>query len=61
MALHNFTPPHLVLRPCRRCHQKTKALVNGQMQMSPVCPKCKAHYDRQFRVATIIRLNRQEA
>ena len=53
MAMHNFTPPHLVTRPCRKCRRPTKALVNGQLQAHPHCPKCRAELDRQFRIASL--------
>lgn len=58
MAIRNFTPPHLVEKPCRKCRRATKALKNGQMQLSPICDKCHAEEEKVFRLAQMA-ANRQ--
>ena len=55
MAMHNFTPPHLVRRPCRRCGTYTQALQNGQMLLRPTCQKCKRSDEAIWRKAMIQR------
>lgn len=56
MAMHNSQLPHLRTRPCRMCRKATKALVNGELQAHPVCPKCRVELDRQFRIASLKRV-----
>jgi len=54
----NAVQPHLVEKPCRKCKVKTKALKNGQMQLSPICDRCHAEEERVFQLATLA-ANRQ--
>ena len=53
MAMHNFTPPHLVRRACRKCGKQTPALVAGQLLRSPTCPKCRQAEEAIWRRAKI--------
>ena len=53
MAMHNFVPPHLVKRACRRCGSYTPALVAGQLLAKPTCPKCRQAEEIIWRKASI--------
>ena len=55
MALHNMKLSHMLTAACRICRKQTKALVNGRVERQPVCPSCKVEFDRQFRVASLVR------
>jgi hypothetical protein len=51
MAFRNAKLSHMVTKPCRICKRDTKALVNGVMQLHPVCDACSNELAKQFNAA----------
>jgi hypothetical protein len=59
MAMHNFTPSHLVEKLCRKCKKvKVKALIKGKIAAVVTCDKCKAEDEAIFKMAQLA-ANRQ--
>jgi hypothetical protein len=54
----NAVQPHKVERECRKCHNMTPALKNGQIQKYVICGGCKEEEDREYSLA-LLAANRQ--